>query len=394
MVTSLSTAPARPRPARAALRCALSAALLAALAPARSRADTPPTTPPTASAPAASAPPALSPASTPRLHHAPPATALAGEPLTIQATIDFPDRLRHAWLIHRVGDGALQVTEFRRAPAGAYAAVIDGVTEPSVAYCVELELTDGERLAAFASRDELHEVQVRDTDARQQERAALARLGGRRSVVTTSAEYVSFGRTDATVPGPDGRLTTTTLSDQYYRIEAGYTYRLLGTVAEFGIRGGMVRGRSQVPGATDTSKSEVGLNYGAPTLRLRLDDWLHVEGTLLTSVTEVGFSTGAGGAVLLGDPYGGKLTLGFESVQTFGTRFYSRLDLVVAGRIGVAPVVEVTNMPHSSRYGVRLLTEVTVPLTGGLRAAGRLGYQARDADSGGPGAGLSLAYAF
>ena len=70
----------------------------------------------------------------------------------------------------------------------------------------------------------------------------------------------------------------------------------------------------------------VGLNYGAPTVRVRLSDLAHVEGEFLTSVTEVGFSVGAGGALLIGDPYGSKLTLGFESIQVFGERFYSKLD--------------------------------------------------------------------
>jgi len=51
-------------------------------------------------------------------------------------------------------------------------------------------------------------------------------------------------------------------------------------------------------------------------------------------------------------------------------------------------------MPHSDRYGVRLLTEATIPLGAGFLLAGRLGYQARDADSGGLSAGASMSYAF
>ena len=408
MVTSLlSRAP----------RSLASLSLLTALvAPSAARAQSPvdPTgtrPAPTASAappaaPSASAPPARAPASVPltavvivpaepRLHHAPPSTAFAGEPLTIEARVDFADRVRHAWLIYRVGDAAPQVAEFRRSTEGAYAAVTAPLAAPTLAYCIELEMADGERRAEFASRDAMHEVQVREPEARRREQETLARLGGRRSVVTTSMEFVRFGTTDTTVTAADGTTSRTSLVDQYYRIEAGYTYRLLGSVvAEFSLRGGVVRGRSQVPGATSSSKNDVGLNYGAPTLRLRLDDVLHVEGTLLTSVTEVGFSSGGGAAVLIGDPYGGKLTLGFESIATFGTRFYSRLDLIVAGRVGVAPMVEVTNMPHSSKYGVRLITEVGLPLGGGFRAAARVGYQARDSDSGGPSGGLSLAYAF
>lgn len=89
-------------------------------------------------------------------------------------------------------------------------------------------------------------------------------------------------------------------------------------MSEFGIRAGIVRGQSLVRRESDPSKYEVGLNYGAPRIRLRAEDWLHVEGELLTSVTEVGFAVGGGGAVLLGDPYGSKLVLGLEGIQVFG----------------------------------------------------------------------------
>ena len=32
------------------------------------------------------------------------------------------------------------------------------------------------------------------------------------------------------------------VDDQYWRVEAGYTYRPLRTIAEFSLRGGVVRG--------------------------------------------------------------------------------------------------------------------------------------------------------
>jgi hypothetical protein len=284
--------------------------------------------------------------------------------------------------------------EFRRAQKGPYAAQTGVLTGAAVSYCIELELVDGQRVAVFASRGAMHEVQVRDPEPVRQEKAALEQVGGRRSVVTSLVEYVHFGRVTADVISEAGTLERRTIDDRYYRIEAGYTYRMLGTIAEFGIRGGMVRGRSLVPGQTDPSKYDVGLNYGAPTIRLRAGDGVHFEGTLLTSVTEIGFSTGGGGAVILGNPYGRRLMLGFESIQTFGTRFYSRLDLSLPHGIGIAPMVEVTNMPHADRYGVRLLSELSFQLGGGLQAAARLGYQARDADSGGLSGGASVSYAF
>ena len=149
-----------------------------------------------------------------------------------------------------------------------------------------------------------------------------ARLGERRSVVTSSAEYVVFGQ-----PGDLGGRT-----DRYWRTEAGYTYRPLRRIAEFGIRAGVVRGPNP-----DPTKPDLGLNYGAPSSRLRLGDIWHLEGEFLTSVTEVGFSVGVGSALVVGDPYGSKLSLGFESIQVFGTRLYSRMDIAARRNLVIAP---------------------------------------------------------
>jgi hypothetical protein len=149
-----------------------------------------------------------------------------------------------------------------------------------------------------------------------------------------------------------------------------------------------------VPDETDPTKYDVGLNYGAPWVRLRATDWLHLEGEFLTSITEVGFSVGGGFAVLVGDEYASHLTVGVEGVQVFGTRGYSRFDAVVTRRLRIAPIVEVTNMPHASTAGVRLLTDFGIDVGAGFVLTLRGGYQARTFDSGGPAAGAGLAYAF
>src|SRR6202040_1273787 len=103
------------------------------------------------------------------------------------------------------------------------------------------------------------------------------RLDGRRFVVETSGEYASFGSTPAPVSGPGGQVATQNVGDSYWHTDASFTYRLLRTVSEFGLRGGVYRGTSVVPGVTDASKFNVGLNYGAPFIRLRATDWLHLE---------------------------------------------------------------------------------------------------------------------
>ena len=336
----------------------------------------------------------------PAIHHAPRVTAKLGEDVTIGAVIERNDKVKRALLVYR-GSGAEGEVEFARSSEGQrpYVAVIPAtaVRAPLLSYAIEVETTEGERVPVFASRARPHAVTVLDSADDAREGALLTRLGGRRSVVQTSGEYVSFGtsRGDVFVPGPTGgSLERRRVDDQYYRVEGAYTYRLLGVVSEFGMRAGVVRGRSLVPGEIDPNKYNVGLNYGAPRVRLRADDWIHFEGELLISVTEVGFSSGAGGAVLLGDAYGSKLTLGIEGIQVFGVRGYSRLDLVASRRLTLSPTVEVTNMPHADTAGVRLLADAGVNLGAGMQMNLRGGYQARSFDQGGPTIGGGLSYAF
>jgi hypothetical protein len=340
----------------------------------------------------------------PALHHVPLSVAAEHTELTVAATIDRPDLVKRALLIYRHG-GQVDEVSFERSALQdkPYVAVVPGehVDRPGIAYAIEIERTDGRRMAVFASRDEMQPVEVVGDVIDAQEEALLARLSGRRFVVEANGEYVRFGAGTGQIcpascmaSGTSQGLVSQTVADQYWRAEAAFTYRLLRTVSEFGIRGGVYRGSSLVSGVTDASQFNVGLNYGAPWIRLRATDWLHLEAEFLTSVTQVGFSLGGGGAVLLGDPYASHLTLGFESIDVFGSRGYSRFDAVVTPRLRVAPTVEVTSMPAASSAGVRLLMDIGIDLGRGWLLTVRGGYQARTFDAGGPAAGGGLAYAF
>jgi hypothetical protein len=332
----------------------------------------------------------------PAVHHAPRMTAQVGEDLTIGASIDRADEIKRTLLVYQGPEGKGEI-EFQRSSGELpYVATIPGaaVRGPMLSYAIELETTDGGRVAAFASRANPHPVTVLDAANDVREATALARLGGRRSVIQAGGEYVDFGRSSGQVFVPGLGIENRSVRDAYYRFEGSYTYRLLGVVSEFGIRAGVVRGRSLVKDEPDPTKYDVGLNYGAPRLRLRLSDWFHVEGELLISVTEVGFSTGGGGAVLLGDPYGTKLVFGGEGISVFGGRGYTRLDIVASKRLALAPTIEVSTMPHADVAGVRLLGDVNIDVGAGFKVNLRGGYQARSFERGGPTAGGGLAYAF
>lgn len=349
-------------------------------------------------------------ATTPRIHHAPIASATPGMALSLDATFEHPELIRNVVAVYQTSLGDMKAVPFQRSEKG-YVAVIpaDVLKAPGIAYTIEVEPTNGARFSAFATRKQMHPVSVIEdrTDAR--ERAALARLGGRRSVVTAGGEYVGFGTTTGTRAIPcaagqslckEGEDILPSVDEQYYRVEGSYTYRPLRTVSEFGFRLGVVRGRSLVSlSEFDESRYEVGLNFGAARIRFQLLDLWHLETELLTSVTEIGFSVGFGASTLIGDPYGSKIILGFESIglgdsAPFGSRFFSRLDLVVNDRVMVSPIVEVTDMPNANAFGVRLLGEVGIGLGRGFGLQLRGGYQARRSTSGGPGFGGSVSYAF
>ncbi len=339
-----------------------------------------------------------------RLHHAAVSVAPAHEALYLHASIDHPELVKRAVVVYRTARRTtVQEIAFRRARTRDYVAFVPAEQlEPGfLEYAIELEGMDGGRTPVLASRQAMHRVQVRDDLDDARERSLEARFGGRRSVFFASAEYVDFGTSEAEAEDANGAVRTLAVEDRYYRVEAGYTYRPLRFVTEFSLRGGIVRGQSPVPfggppapGQRPEERFEVGLNYGAPTVRVRFHDVVHAEGEFLTSVTEVGFSVGAGAAMLFGDPYGTKLTLGVEGIEVFGVRFFSRMDILATPFVTVAPVVEVTNMPHADQFGVRLLGEVDWAMGAGFSAAVRGGYQARLFTAGGPSGGLTLRYAF
>lgn len=332
----------------------------------------------------------------PALHHAPVSVATAHRALTVVADIRHPELVKRALLIYRrSGDTAYLETEFKRAES--YAATIpeSAVVSPSLEYLIELERLDGTRQPAFASRGEPFRVLIPEDLADLRERALAARLGGRRSEFASSAEYVSFGRsTGSTIDPATGEPRV--IDDSFYRLEGSYTYRPLRTVADFSLRLGLVRGRSPVSlsESDEGARNQVGLNYGAPTITVRASDFIHLQAEVLTSITEAGFAMGGGGAIELGDHLGAKLALGFETIEVFGTRVYSRLDLLPGERLRVSPIIEVTDMPHANAFGVRLLTELGADLGNGFHAAARGGYQARKSTSGGVSFGATLGYAF
>jgi hypothetical protein len=409
LALGLSTGQALAQPAPAAGDQAPATDKAAPATPSPAEAAKPQASAPSpASAPAAPATPAASPPG-PRLHHAPISVAKPHEALTIEATIDYPHLIRYAGVVYKSPAGEARAVPFQRGPDARYIAVIpaDDVAPPQVRYTIEIERIDGTRVAVFASRADMHSVQVIEDRMDARERLLLERLGKRRSVASATGEFVQFGVSRGEVgicpqnqpECDDSQRIVPQVDEHFWRVELSYTYRPLRTVAQFSLRGGVVRGQSLVGNTLNPDEYKVGLNYGAPSVRFRLADAWHAEAEFLTSISEDGFAVGLGSSLIIGDPYGSNITLGFETVglnsnSYFGSRFYSRMDIAATDRFMISPIIEVTDMPHSEHFGVRLLGEAAFVIGGGFSVAARGGYQAREAASGGVGLGGRLSLAF
>jgi hypothetical protein len=335
----------------------------------------------------------------PAVHHAPVTVGSAHEPISILADITDADLVRHAFVVYRNAKSVNSATSelatvelLRTSGEARYRADIPArdVLAPFVDYTIEFERQDGTRMSAFASRGAMHRVAVATDYLDLREQALLSRVHGRRSVSEVRFDYASFGTSRAFTADTGFR----SIQDRFYRVEAAYTFRPLRVVTEFTVKLGVLRGTSPAPSANTPGDLDVGLNYTAPSVRLRLVDWLHVDLEGLTSLTEKGFELGGAAQFVVGDPYGSKVLAGAQSLHGFGSRFWSRVDIPAGSRLVLSPIVEATNWPHADQYGVRLLFEIAVDLSSGLGATLGGGYQARESTSGGPSAAVGVRYTF
>ena len=331
--------------------------------------------------------------------HTPISTARAGETIDIDATLVDRKDVKRVVLVYRTLPGdAPQVVAMKRRSSTRYVASIP-VARPTVFYNIEIERDDGERRSLFATRERPHRIQVAEDISEVRERALLERVEGRRSLLTARGEYVSFGESDATVLEEGDTPRNVAVDDGYWRAELSYHYRFFGFVSQLGMRAGVLRGSAPVgpeeaSDKTGDERFESGLNYVAPTLRLRMHDAVHVDLDVVTSVTDDGFGIGGGGALIIGDPLATRLELGFEGVSGFGMRFGGRLAIAASEWLLFAPTIEVTNMPNAEVFGVRLLGDIELHPGAGFFIGAGGGYQAREATAGGASFAGRLGYAF
>jgi hypothetical protein len=151
------------------------------------------------------------------------------------------------------------------------------------------------------------------------------------------------------------------------------------------------------------------MDYGYAEVALALGDLLGVKGRLLLGADDLGFATGAGGSLRIGEATRAHLEIGGETIQRVGADGFVRFAWDTVPRWPMALSLHVTNQPaatlrpggspalpdaarldEGAPTGVRGVWEVGYELTRSVTLQLRAGYQARVSTAGGPSLGTGI----
>jgi hypothetical protein len=346
----------------------------------------------------------------PRLRHVPPAEVALGEALRVTVEVERGWKLEALDLHWRRPGSTWNTTPFGKTEAGGWAAVVPAaeVTPPTVEYFITSRDDGGPTVERFASAAAPHPVLVTPAEDEIERQERLLRYRGNRSRARAVGEWVDFG-------SHGNRAAGGTYRDRYYRAEAEYLYRILTFVES--IRLGVVRLRGDVPppgaflrGASAEPARATGMDYGYAEVALALTGLVGVTGRVLLGADDLGFATGAGASLRLGEATRAHLEVGGETIQRVGSDGFVRFAWDTVPRWPMSLTLHVTNEPAATRRlgasaapgtsqldqgapaGVRAVWEVGYQLSRHVTLSARAGYQARVSTAGGPtiGAGLDV----
>jgi len=347
----------------------------------------------------------------PRLRHVPASETDAGEPLRIQAVVDDAWKLQALDLHWRRPGGSWAVVPFGKAADGSWVAIVEGreVVPPRLEYFITSQEAGGPAVERFASAGAPHPVLVIPSDEEVRRQDRLLHHRGHRSRARLSGEWVSFG--------PHGHLDGgASYPDRYYRLEAEYLYRILTFVSY--VRFGVVRLRGTVPppeaftaGVSTSPARDTGMDYGYAEISLAPADVVGLQGRLLLGADDLGFASGAGASLRIGEAARAHLEVGGQVIQRIGYDAFVRFAWDTVPRWPMSLTLHVTDQPAATLKpgvpptapdsqrtdkgapaGVRAVWEVGYEISPQLTAVLQAGYQARASTAGGPtlGAGLSV----
>jgi hypothetical protein len=324
-----------------------------------------------------------------RVLHAPLHEAHTGS-LDLPFYVDGADRAGRIVVVYRLADGTEHEAEVRTTPSGP-SVHLDAITPPGFDYWIVRVVSDHEE-PVFASRELPQRVLVRDGARAAEERQGLASVGGHRSRLGASFEWVDFGHRN--VGASIG------LPDQYWHASASYAYSFFDVVESIRVEGGSFRGSvgdvsaARAAGTAPIGGHEVGLDYGRAEITWFLLPIFRLRTSVLFGYSQRGFEGGGAGALLIGDPFGALVELGCEGVSGVGLTARARLSWYASPWLPMGSTIEVTNFPAGEDFGVRLLFDIGLVMYPGAILRVRGGYQSRTAVTGGASIGGELVFAF
>lgn len=349
-------------------------------------------------------------------------TALRNDPSRGPLWVGAPSRVAHGmpikmtfavrekidgamWLYVRGGDGAFRRVELTPDGDAYLRATIPAelVRGERVEWFVEI----GEGAGGMGSRDEPRVIAV-DRDVIEPPPAP------NRTTISSSIDYVDF----------DGSLQGG--FDQYYQAEADFTYRFIQPVHAVRIGFGTLSGKGGPKDIIDEDPAgecramngsyecrSVDYTYVYTEIELQPKPQIAlmlrpIAGLLTTDrdpgmgspgrcrdtddITSCQFDTRFGfrGRVRFGDERGTNLEVGLGFTKEVGTLFEAAYHWAPKPVVPVKLAVQVTDLPVTTDFGVRLVSDVGWRGMSWVYPSLRLSYQARDIDHAGISGGLGL----
>ncbi len=315
--------------------------------------------------------------------HVPPSRAAAGRDLVVAIDVDDIARLGQVELHFRVlGTQEWKTVGFDRR-VDDYAARVPGarVHAPGVEYFITSRADTGRVRRHFASAEAPWAVYVEEKTDESRRLERLARYGGQRSRFHFHGEGESFG---------PNQLGT---DDYQAGFGASYTYRVLSVLhaLRFGFQ--RMRGSSWTE---DAPREAVGAGFdqGYAELHLAATDKVAVRGQVTIGANRERFSGGGEVGLRLGMETSTHVWLWYGGVGGVGQGSGLSLHWDTVPKVPMFAGVDVTTWPAEGPWAVRMQYGAELPLNDQFALTGRVSYQARAAEGGGPGGSAGVAWSF
>lgn len=337
----------------------------------------------------------------PLLVHTPPAQAPADKALELDFAVTETAAMASATVVWRpLADGGWRRADVQLSSTGVWRATIaaEAMDDPGVAYYVIATDRDGNEVPQFASAAAPHPVYVRASAQRGRELVALQELGGLRSDLRVSGEWVDYD----VIGGQAG--TALDSGPRYVDGRVSYRYWVLKGVeyieAGVALLRGTAAGTNLVSNARGTvapalQPTRVGFDRGWAEVGFAPHQYFGVGARLVLGADEETFRLGAAAVMRVGMPRRTRLQFEAGAIAGVGYKVLTGFHLVTIPRVPLALEIVLTNEPNAGQdSGERARLRVGYELTKAVTATLLTSYQALKGAEHGLGAGVEMGFRF